>query len=77
MIIDYAALETTVKYGKKLKGDIHEKGTRDKYTKYLISSLKDDAWQNALRPEMMDWANKTYGWEMVAMEWSDDFKEKK
>lgn len=73
VVVNYAALDTTVKYGKKIEGDIYESNTKLKFKRDLISSLKDDVWQNALRPEMMKWAKKEFGWDKIAGQWSKEF----
>ena len=74
VVINYAALKTTVKYGKKIDGDIYEKETISKFKRNLINSLKDEVWQNAIRKKMMEWAKKEYGWDKVAKQWTDEFK---
>lgn len=75
VVIDYAALSTTVKYGKKVEGDIYEPETQKKYLHNLIASLKDSAWQDALRPQMMQWAQENFTWKQVAIDWTNEFKE--
>lgn len=73
VVVNYAALETTVKYGKKISGDIYDKETLDSYRRNLISTLKDEKWQDEIRPEMMKWAQKEYAWSEVAKQWSKEF----
>lgn len=73
VVVNYAALETTVKYGKKVDGDIYDEEILKKYKHNLINTLKDNDWQNAIRPQMMEWANNTFPWSMVAKQWSDEF----
>ena len=73
--IDYAALQETVKYGMKVKGDIYDKETKEEYKKALITALKDDKWQKQQREAMMPWAKEKYSWSKIALQWNDDFKE--
>ena len=74
IVINYAALMTTVKYGVKIKGDINEEKIREEYKIELISKLKDDKWQDEIRPKMMKWAKKEFGWDKVAKQWTEEFK---
>lgn len=53
--IDYAAIQTTVKFGVKIRGDIYEKEVRETYKNELIRALKDHDWQNEVRKKMVDW----------------------
>lgn len=73
VVIEYAALEETVQYGIKVKGDIYDPDVKDAYVKALISLLKDTKQQDHIRPKMMEWAKK-FSWENVAKQWSDEFK---
>ncbi|MBU2572447.1 MAG: glycosyltransferase, partial [Gammaproteobacteria bacterium] len=50
---DFAALKTTVKFGKKIDGDIYDQETKDKYKTALIEALTNEKWQEEVRPEMM------------------------
>lgn len=77
IVVDYAALETTVQFGKKVSGDIYTEDTKKKFQHNLINTLTDDAWQDAIRPEMMEWAKKEFDWEKVADEWTKEFENKK
>lgn len=74
VVIDYAALNTTVQYGRKIKGDIYEKETEDAYKEALIAALKDEKWQDKERKKMMSWARDKFSWESVAAEWTREFK---
>jgi glycosyltransferase involved in cell wall biosynthesis len=71
--IDYAALKETVKFGKKIKGDIWGKDVAEKYKKALIKALKDTEWQEEQRKKMMPWARKKYGWDKIAKQWTEEF----
>lgn len=73
VVVNYAALETTVAFGKKIDGDIYEKETQDMFKEALIEALKDDKWQDAIRPEMMKWARNQFAWEKVAQQWTAEF----
>ena len=73
VVINYAALETTVQHGIKVNGDIYEPDVRKKYTKELIDILKDPAKQDEIRPSMMTWARNTFNWDKIAIQWSEEF----
>jgi len=74
VVIDYAALKTTVQHGIKIEGDIYESEVQEEYKKQLISLLKDHKRQEEIRKPMMKWAKDTFGWEKVAQGWSNEFK---
>ena len=73
IVINYAALEETVRYGDKIDGDIYEPEIREAFKKSIIGALKvpiaDD-----IREEMMNWAKNQFPWSKVAKQWSDEFK---
>lgn len=71
--VNYAALETTVAFGKKVEGDIYEKETQDIFKEELIKAVQDDEWQEKVRPEMMKWARNRFSWEKVAQQWTAEF----
>ena len=71
--IDYAALKETVKYGKKVDGDIWDPDTKEKYKKELIKALKDYEWQEKERKKMMPWARKKYTWKNIGEQWTKEF----
>lgn len=71
--VNFAALQTTVKYGVPVEGDIYDEETQEDYKKQLISILKDHDRQEEIRPQMMKWAKKQFSWEKVAKQWSLDF----
>jgi glycosyltransferase involved in cell wall biosynthesis len=73
VVINYAALQTTVQYGIKLDGDIYDQETKDKFKVALIDSLKNPMFENK-RKEMMDWAQKKFAWSEVAKSWDLEFK---
>lgn len=76
---DFAALKETVKYGKRVEGEIYENFALspkmlESYKKELITSLKDEAWQKAEREQMMPWAREKYSWAEIAKQWNTEFK---
>ena len=73
VVVDYAALQTTVQHGVKVKGDIYDKETQENYRKMLVGMLSDNKLQEKIRPEMMRWAQSTFGWDKIASQWSDEF----
>lgn len=77
VVINYAALKTTVQYGIKIDGDIYDKEVRDRFTNALIDLLKDPKKQEEIRKEMIPWAKEFFKWEHIARQWSDLFKGKK
>lgn len=74
VVINYAALQTTVQHGVKVEGDIYEPEVREEFKKQLIALLKDEARQEEIRVPMMEWAKETFPWSKVAKQWSDEFK---
>lgn len=74
VVIDYAALKTTVQYGVKVDGDIYEPEVKENYKKELISLLTDHNRQEEIRKPMMKWARKEFPWRKVAKQWDKEFK---
>ncbi len=74
VVINYAALQTTVQYGIKVEGDIYEPEIREEYKKQLIALLKDEKRQKEIREPMMKWARKHFTWRNVSIKWSEEFK---
>lgn len=74
VVIDYAALETTVQWGTKIKGDIYDPDIRKAYTEGLIKMLKDEDEQARIRAPMMDWAKNQFAWSNIASQWTEEFK---
>ena len=72
--IDYAALNQTVKYGKKIEGDIWDPDVADKFKKELIKALKDERWQGEQRKLMGPWSRKKFAWSEIAKQWIKEFK---
>ena len=73
VIVNYAALKTSVKWGKKVEGDIYEPETKEAYKKALIKALTDHEWQEKVRAEMMPEAQKLFSWEVTAKKWNEEF----
>src|SRR3990167_596351 len=72
--MDYCALQETVKYGSKIKGDIADPKVQEIYKSELISWLKDHDRQKETRKVMCPWAREEFGWDKVAEEWREEFK---
>jgi glycosyltransferase involved in cell wall biosynthesis len=73
VIVNYAALQSTVQYGKKVEGDIYDQETKDKFKKELINSLKNPMSEEK-RTEMMKWASEKFAWSNIAKQWSEEFE---
>lgn len=65
-----AALDEVVQYGHKF--DIQDmysnKEAQEKFIEKIVSSMNETD-----RAEMMKWARETWGWDVVAKQWSDEF----
>ena len=72
VVVNYAALKETVRYGKKIEGDIYDQETQDKFKKALIDTLRKPM-SDIERKIMMSWAKDKYGWDKIAKTWSDEF----
>lgn len=73
VVVDYAALQTTVNWGVKVQGDIYDPETRESFKKGLIEALTSEQ-TDEMRNPMMAWARNKFKWEKVAIEWSREFK---
>lgn len=73
VVVNYAALQETVQYGRKVDGDIYDDETKDEFKKQLIEALTNPMSEEK-RKEMMKWANEKYSWEKIAKEWVGEFK---
>ena len=71
---NYAALDETVQFGVKIKGDIYEPAVLEEYKKALIKALKSPRWQEEQRKKMMPWARKKYSWANIAKQWDKEFR---
>ena len=77
---DFAALKETVKYGKRIEGEIYENSALspkllEDYKLELIKALKDEKWQEEQRKLMMPWARENYSWEKVAKQFEEMFNQ--
>lgn len=75
VVTDYAALKETVKYGIKVAVDITDQEGQEEYKQQLISTLNGSALIS--REEMMEWAQTTFSWDLVADSWVELFKKLK
>ncbi len=73
VVINYAALQETVRYGRKVEGDIYDDETKEEYKKQLIDALKNPMSEEDRNMMMADIIIK-YGWEKVAKDWDKEFK---
>ncbi len=71
---DYAALDETIQFGVKIRGDIYEPAVLEEYKKALIKALRDPVWQEEQRRKMMPWARKKYSWSNIAKQWDKEFR---
>lgn len=76
IVVNYAALRETVQFGRKVEGDIYDGETQEEFKKQLIEALKFPMGE-AHRQKMMKWAKEKYSWDVIASQWSKDFKEVK
>ncbi len=72
-VVNYAALDETVQFGVKVKGDIYDQETKDLYKNSLIALLNDQKYQEDVRREMMPWARDRFAWQKVAIQWNAEF----
>lgn len=75
VVTNYAALQETVQYGKKVEVDITTQEGQEEYKKNLIEALVDSKWQKGTRPEMMTWAREKFTWKNIATQWKNIFEE--
>lgn len=74
VVINYAALQTTVQFGTKVDGDVYEKEVLEVYKDELIRALKDHKWQEEVRKPMVQWAASKFRWENTAKQWDAEFR---
>ena len=77
VVIDYAALETSVQFGIKVEGDIYDQETKTSFKNALIWALQHPEWQEEVRKPMMKWASEKFGWANIASQWNSEFKGEK
>lgn len=73
VVVDYAALHETVQFGRKVAGDIYDKGTQDEFKKQLLDALNNPM-SDEKRDEMSQWALDNYQWSKIASDWDKEFK---
>lgn len=69
---DFAALNTSNKYGVKVEGNPQDEGFMDRYKEALISLLKDDDRKSALRESV---PKGEWSWGDVAKQWDNLFRQ--
>lgn len=74
VVVNYAALQETVQYGRKVEGDIYDQETKDEFAKQLIAALQEPMSDDA-RNEMSAWAREKYSWDKLAQDWTEEFNE--
>ncbi len=74
VVVNYAALQETVQFGRKVEGDIYDDETKEEFKKQLIEALKNPM-GDTQRKTMMHWAKEKYAWEKIAKDWSVIFNE--
>lgn len=67
---DFAALDETVQYGKKIKGDIYLPEVQEEFIKTTVDVLKDTKYKEETRDKMMPWAMDKFAWANVAKAWA-------
>lgn len=72
VVVAYAALQETVKFGRKVNGDIYDKETKEEFKKQLIEALNNPMSEDK-RIEMQK-AMEAYKWENVAKQWAEVLK---
>lgn len=73
VVVNYAALTQTVQHGRKIEGDIYDQETKEEFKKQLIDALKNPMPEKE-RKEMMAGAKKTYDWDHIITNWTEEFK---
>lgn len=68
------AVDETVKNGIKVDVDIMTPEGQEEYKNALIKLLKDHKEQEAIRPNMMKWAQGYFQWEEVAKNWDRELR---
>lgn len=70
VVVNYAALAETVRFGRKVDGDIYDQETKDEYLTQLIEALETPMSDDD-RKKMMAWARETYAWDAIAKQWAE------
>lgn len=74
VVFDYAALDTTVKYGVKVKEDCKKEESLKPYTEELIKMVKSGNEQERIR---IDMNVDEFSWKNQAKQWTDVFSQYK
>ncbi len=74
VVVNYAALQETVKWGRKVEGDIYDEETKEEFKKQLIDALNNPMSEEDREMMMLDTTIK-YGWDKIAKDWDKLFKE--
>lgn len=74
VVVNYAALRETVKYGRRVEGDIYDEETQQEFKKQLIDALNNPM-KDADREEMMKETRDTYNWDTIVTSWDTYFKQ--
>jgi glycosyltransferase involved in cell wall biosynthesis len=74
VVINYAALQETVKGGVKIDGDGWDKETQERWLEALIDLLKHPDKQEVMRKELQKLAEQ-FSWDKVAEDWSGTIRE--
>lgn len=72
-VIELAALEETVQSGVKVKGDIYDPETFDKYLAELLSLMADEKRWKEEQTKGIIFAEK-FTWDKIALKWNEYFK---
>lgn len=72
VVVNYAALKETVKYGRKVDGDIYDVETKTAYLNALVDALNNPM-SDEKREEMKQWVKDHYRWNVIAEQWSKEF----
>lgn len=72
VVVNYAALETSVQFGRKIDGDIYDQETKDEFKKQVIDALKNPISEDK-RKEMVQSIREQYSWDKIAADWDKEF----
>ncbi len=70
---EYTALDETVKHGIKVKGNIRDKKTQEKFTKELLDLMGDKKRWKEMSQKGKRWAKK-FHWSKIAKKWISEFE---
>lgn len=72
VVVNYAALRETVRYGRRIEGDIYDDETKEEFKKQLIDALKNPMNEEDRQMMMVDTLIK-YSWDKIAIKWTKEF----